>query len=464
MSSRSSPAAISPRLIPFWVWIVAGLGGCIFGLAQCMDDVKKPAVITNAKGDEYVGSAACEKCHAAIAKSYAHTAHARSSRPAEKQFIKGSFAPGNNTFSFNDYSELAASVEVRMEQRDSGLYQVAYINGMPRRAERFGVVMGAGQKAQSYLYWRGSQLLQLPVSWFAATASWANSPGFPTDQVKFNRLIPAHCMECHSTMANLLPATAQIPGPNPPAFFDRQRMIYGVGCESCHGPGGRHVEYQLAHPEDHTAKYIVDPAKLSGERSLDICAACHSGIRTSLLPPFSFVPGDTLSNYFGPGPAVDTGHAEVHGNQYGLLAASKCFRVSGTMECRTCHAPHRPEENDLAAFSQRCMSCHQPAAMLKLHNNTRDITETAGDPAQSTRNPAQSTRNPAQSTRGITKNAADITRNCIDCHMPVQASSIVTLMVPGKKELAPLFVRNHRIAIYTDTKRLDHSEDKIQRH
>lgn len=453
------------RIIPYWMWVVTGLGGCIFGLARCMSDAKKSAItnppaITSAQGEEYVGSAACEKCHGAIARSYAHTAHARSSQPAEKQFVKGSFAPDSNTFSFNDYSELRAGVAVRMEQRDSGLYQVAYINGVPRRAERFGVVMGAGVKAQSYLYWRGNQLLQLPVSWFAATASWANSPGFPTDQVKFNRLIPAHCMECHSTMADLLPTTEQIPGPNPPAFFDRARIIYGVGCENCHGPGGRHVAYQSAHPEQHTAKYIVNPAKLPRERNLDICAACHSGIRTSVLPPFSFVPGDTLSNYFGPGPAIDTSHAEVHGNQYGLLAESKCFKISGTMECRTCHTPHQQVGDDLAAFSQRCMSCHQ-SAMVKLHKTAGNMTTTTSDLTKRVGVPTGPASDPTKSLSSPTRPTAEsITRNCIDCHMPVQASSIVTLMVPGKKQLAPLFVRNHRIAVY---KRLDHSEDKIHR-
>lgn len=152
------------------------------------------------------------------------------------------------------------------------------------------------------------------------------------------------------------------------------------------------------------------------------------------------MPGDTLWNYFGPGPSIDTSHVEVHGNQYGLLAESKCFKISGTMECRTCHAPHQQEENDLAAFSQRCMTCHQSSAMVKPHKNAGYIPNDVGD---------------------ITKTAGDVTRNCIDCHMPVQASSIVTLMVPGKKQLAPLFVRNHRIAVY---KRLDQFEDKIQRH
>ena len=415
--------------IPARWWLPAAITVCIGGLAQCVggDGVSRPAAVINALGEEYSGSAACGPCHGSISNTYAHTAHAGTSRPAEKQFIKGSFQPGQNIFSFNDYNNLPVSVQVMMDARDSGLYQTAYINGMPRRTERFGVVIGSGRKAQSYLYWRGNQLLQLPVSWFSATDSWANSPGFPTDQVKFNRLIPAHCMECHSTMCNLLPATGTIPGPNPPAFFDRQRMIYGIGCENCHGPGARHVAYESQHPEDKGGHYIVNPAMLSRQQKLDVCAACHSGIRTSLQPPFSFVPGDTLSKYFGPGPPADSAHAEVHGNQYGLLAASKCFQVSGTLECRTCHDSHVESGRDLAVYSQRCMNCHQPDAMSGVHAQAPWCS-----------------RKPGRSE--------DITRNCIDCHMPVRASSLVTLMVPGKKELAPLLVRSHLIAVYAGAK------------
>jgi Cytochrome c554 and c-prime len=413
-------------------WVILGIVVCVGLLARCVNGggVVHPAGVVNAVGDAYTGSEACGRCHSRIGDSYRHTAHAFASRPADKKFIKGSFLPGKNVFSFSDHGALPVSVEAVMEERDSGLFQTAYINGKARRSERFGVVVGSGRKAQSYLYWRGNQLLQLPVSYFSATDSWANSPGFPSDQVKFNRLIPAHCMECHSTVSELLPTTETIPGPNPPAFFDRSRMIYGIGCENCHGPGARHVAYEsqqvegktgdpaepAGHPGENTGRYIVNPAKLSRQQSLDLCAVCHSGIRESILPPFSFVAGDTLSRYFGPGPAIDTGHAEVHDNQYGLLAASKCFRASGTLECRTCHDTHGDEKGQLALFSQRCMNCHQ-----------------AGKSHFCSRKPAV---------------GEDITRNCIDCHMPVQASALVNLMVPGQKELAPLLVRSHLIAVY----------------
>ncbi len=400
-----------------YITIAAAIVACVVLFATCMN---------GSEGERYVGSAACNKCHGQLHDGFQHTAHAFASMPAASSFIKGSFQRDSNSFSFNDYSPLPADVRVVMENRDSGFYQTAWINGAPRRSERFGVVIGAGRKAQSYLYWRGNQLLQLPISWFAATHSWANSPGFPTAQIKFNRLIPAHCLECHATTATLFPTTETIPGPDPPAYFDRAKLIYGIGCENCHGPGARHIAYHEQHPGDTIAAYIVNPARLSRQQRLDLCAACHSGIRKALQPAFSFQAGDTLANYFGPSPAVDTGHIEVHGNQYGLLAASKCFRQS-TLECGTCHNPHASGDTSLAVFSQRCMNCHAPASM-----------QDAG----------RVSAFPAPYCKRIPAKGEDIRTNCIDCHMPVKASGLVNLMVPGQKQLAPLLVRTHRIAVY----------------
>ena len=398
-----------------YITIVAAIVACVVLFATCMDG----------SGEErYAGSVACNKCHGQLYDGFHHTAHAFASMPAAGAFIKGSFQRDSNSFSFNDYSSLPVDVRVVMEKRDSGFYQTAWIKGSPRRSERFGVVIGAGRKAQSYLYWRGNQLLQLPISWFAATHSWANSPGFPTAQIKFNRLIPAHCLECHATTAALFPTTETIPGPDPPAYFDRAKLIYGIGCENCHGPGARHIAFHEQHPGDTTAAYIVNPARLSRQQRLDICAACHSGIRQALQPAFSFRAGDTLTNYFGPSPVVDTGHIEVHGNQYGLLAASKCFRQS-SLECGSCHNPHGSDDTSLAVFSQRCMNCHAPASA---HDAGRVF--------------------PAPYCKRIPAKGEDIRTNCIDCHMPVKASGLVNLMVPGRKQLAPLLVRTHRIAVY----------------
>jgi hypothetical protein len=42
------------------------------------------------------------------------------------------------------------------------------------RADR--LVTGSGEKGQTYLYWRGNQLFQLPVSYWTELREWVNSP------------------------------------------------------------------------------------------------------------------------------------------------------------------------------------------------------------------------------------------------------------------------------------------------
>ena len=84
------------RSIPNWGWGGAILAICIGGLARCMGGDGRPASVMNPRGEAFTGSAVCGRCHTQIAKDYTHTTHAWSSRPAEKQFINGSFEPGKN--------------------------------------------------------------------------------------------------------------------------------------------------------------------------------------------------------------------------------------------------------------------------------------------------------------------------------------------------------------------------------
>ena len=43
------------------------------------------------------------------------------------------------------------------------------------RTERIDVVAGSARKGQSYLFWKGDELFQLPVTFWTETNSWVNS-------------------------------------------------------------------------------------------------------------------------------------------------------------------------------------------------------------------------------------------------------------------------------------------------
>jgi hypothetical protein len=384
--------------------IVLALSIC----TQCIN--KKETVpttgIKNGKGEEFAGSVVCANCHKNIYESNIHTAHYLTSRPATEQYVKGNFEHGKNTFVFNPF------VSVVMEKRDTNFYEVEYENGVEARRERFDIVVGSGKKGQSYLYWTNNNLSQLPIFYYTRKNEWANSPGY-AGTVIFSRPITSRCLECHTTYAQKISDAI-----TEPEQFDRDKIIYGVDCEKCHGPAEKHVKYQMQNLNDKQAKYIINPAKLSREQNLNLCALCHGGRLTKTKASFTFEAGDTLSNYF----LIDTAgknvtDIDVHGNQFGLLSASKCFKMS-EMTCTSCHSPHENEEEKIALFSQRCMNCHneQHENFCKLKNISLDILK----------------------------------QNCIDCHMPVQSSKAIVFLEQGSNVPKTASMRSHYIKVYPE--------------
>ena len=382
---------------------------CVVLFAECINNNETDHVkIINKEIDQFAGSLACANCHKNIYESHIHTAHFLSTRPASEEFIKGSFEPGKNIFAYDP------RMVVAMEKRDSGFFQIGYYDGVERITKRMDIVVGSGSKGQTYITRFQNQLFQLPVSYFTAANQWANSPQYPTHPVLFNRPITSRCLECHTTFAK------KISAPNAdPEEFD-QKIMYGIDCEKCHGPGAKHVSFQLENPKETKAKYIINPSSFTRQQSLDLCALCHGGRLHKLKPSFTFVAGDKLSDYF----AFDTltpspDKVDVHGNQYGLLRSSKCFRMSETMTCTTCHNPHENERGKTELFSQRCISCHNGN-----HNVVCKMTASLG---------------------------SSINKNCIDCHMPLKASKSITELLPGNTNPTSALIRSHFIAIYPGT-------------
>ncbi len=366
----------------------------------------------------YVGDAACSRCHRSESLSYAKTAHRLTSQLPGKQSILGSFPPGGTLLTISDPAKHPnePALFFKMEARDGGFYQTAvtgWANQLLSRTERIDIVTGSGARGQTYLYWQRDRLFELPVSYWTDGHRWVNSPGFVDGAVDFSRPINPGCLECHATYIRALSAD---PLAN---TYDKQSLVAGISCETCHGPGAAHVAAYANHPPADpapTQTAILNPAHLSRDLQVDACAYCHSGIqREAIAPAFSFVPGHALAEYFKTlqteASQRSDEHPDVHGNQVGLLKRSRCYQSSPAMSCSTCHNTHAPEK-PAASYSSVCLQCHQWTS--------------CGESS---------------------KLGHAIVKNCIDCHMPVEPTNVIASETAGQIIRAKM--RNHWIKIYS---------------
>jgi hypothetical protein len=375
-----------------------------FILSQCINSSTQ----TDVRGSNYAGSEKCARCHKDIYGSYLHTAHNQTSGPATLHSVHGSFAEGQNTFRFYE-------TVVKMENHNGDLYQVAYKGKKPFISQKFDIAVG-GVKAETYLGWKGDQLFELPISYFKNIHSWTISPGYSRDVPNFSRPVISRCMECHSSYINEKEQSNENMTTRG-VQFEKSSIILGIDCERCHGPAAEHVNYQTSHPAEKKSKFLISYGSLTRAQKLDACAVCHSGNKDNFqVSAFNFKPGDTLSKFKETEflrKNLKPGTMDVHGNQNGLLAASKCFLMS-KMDCNTCHNTHENEKMNLAAYSLKCISCH-----TKVNHNSYANSQ-----------------------------SAMLTNNCIDCHMPEKPSNTIKVASADSSGVVHYLARSHYIAVY----------------
>jgi hypothetical protein len=387
------------------------------GRAAYSETVQQSSAASEAKSgidrSKYVGDAACLSCHKSQSLSYLHTSHHLTSRVASKDSVLGSFQSGSNVLTIIDPEHATAQPGLffKMEKKNGDYYETAATGwgmDLQTRTEKIDLVTGSGVRGVTYLYWQGDKLYELPVSYWTDGHQWINSPGYENGSANFSRPVNPGCLECH---ASYIQPLSSDPLTN---SYDRESLIPGISCETCHGAGADHIAKQKTSSAATRDQAILNPAKFSRDRQVDLCALCHNGIqREALAPAFSYVPGRPLSDYFKPIPSETAEHPDVHGNQVGLLQRSRCYRSSETMTCSTCHDVHAPERA-AAAYSDRCLTCHEWQSC--------GVAKTMGE---------------------------KIKANCIDCHMPVEPTNVIVSETAGKEVRATM--RNHWIKVYPST-------------
>ncbi len=395
---------------PIFMVTVASLLFCLILPAQPQSNIQDKAATASssmvAKAQHsvpagYAGDLVCQSCHADQVSSYHQTAHYFTSMAPSQATIHGKFTAGDNILKTANPNLYFQMDEKQTDGKES-FFQTA-VAGMPphthARSERIGVVVGSGEKGQTYLYWSDDQLFQLPVSWWKKIG-WVNSPGYRDGFADFDRAIIPRCLECHATYFQSL---------QPPVNrYSTADISLGIQCEKCHGPGGEHVAREKSKSAAAAGAAILNPARFTRERQIDFCAWCHAGHGEALQPAFSYRPGDPLDKYIHFPPADLTAPLDVHGNQVELLKQSRCYR-SSNMTCLTCHDVHTAQ-HDAAEFSKRCLTCHKPDSAT------------------------------------FARPDHPVTKNCIGCHMPKQETNLIVFDWKGTSVRPEM--TNHWIKVY----------------
>jgi hypothetical protein len=336
-----------------------------------MDDARPVYLAqTSEEAKQYVGDAVCAPCHTAISGRHGLTGHARSLRPVT--------IAANGRFFRNAQT-------IRDTKTDTA-YRAAVQNGEcilvsdgpdGKESLRAQIALGSARNGQTYLSQdRDTHWFILRLSYYTHAHGWDFTPGQEPDIASFadpkgqtlSLKQVRGCLSCH--------ATSLLMTSNGP---EARRSRFGVGCESCHGPGRAHVD-SLRGPGAGTTRPIVPMERLktaSAARIMQICGGCHS----TLFDPHMDMPktGESVSRFAAT-----------------ALAQSRCFQSSGTLSCLTCHDPHTDVATNLAAYEADCLQCHRERAVVALQ---------AAAPAA---RPRICKVNPRS--------------GCIGCHMPTQSN------------------------------------------
>jgi tetratricopeptide (TPR) repeat protein len=189
----------------------------------------------------------------------------------------------------------------------------------------------------------------------------------------------SNCQNCHASQVTVQPS--ETPGKWVTTFTE-----LAINCESCHGPGRRHVELMgLANRADLEDIGLKPLDTLSKDASLAVCFRCHA-IKDALQP--GYVDGQPLGDYFSLAlPFLpDQQHApdgRVTGFSYQENHLfSDCY-VNGSMTCVDCHAPHDLSYRDnfgkplQGRFDDgQCTGCH--AGYIKAPEHTRHPLNSEG--------------------------------------------------------------------------------------
>ena len=341
---------------------------------------------TEPEPSPYLGEGRCAGCHPAIFRDQHQSRHARTYVHRE-QFPALPFPaqpipdPGNSQVTHR-FQKTADSFEVQTQAGGQVFRTIV------------DYVFGSGDRGLTpVVHDAQGRYFELRVSYYHDPVGWDVTSGHPVradlppalyQGLALSQDEVRRCMDCHNTHPQAI-----LTGSGP------ESRDSAIGCERCHGPGANH---QLAISSRSADLAIGRPSLASGAPVVALCSECHSPrSKDQKLSP------DSPASARFPGAA---------------LPWSRCYSESpGTLDCTTCHDPHKNAEKSVEFYESRCLECHASSPLVT-SRSTAPSTELER---------LVPTACPVQPKNG-----------CIACHMPKVTTPVV------HTRFTDHFIRVHR--------------------
>lgn len=474
--------ALAALLSVFRPW--SGDGGADSGSREPLPAPTTRVAAATVTSDDFLGSDACASCHRAEFDVWRTSTHGTAG---------GAPSPATIIAAFNGAPIRFRDAEVFATASGGSYRFVVRQQGRPERTFTIDGVIGRGHMVgggtQGFVTkWNDGTWRFLPFDfhriegkWFCNTEArggkgWqpitpamalADCGDWPPARVLGDEVRYTNCQSCHGSQIVVSLDTT--------ASKVRTRFTsLSINCESCHGPGRRHVALvkdSAALASGETGMTAL--ATLSKDGSLGTCWSCHA-LKERLRG--GYLPGESLEDYYalrtsqlGERAHLADGRIRTFAYQQGHLY-SDCY-VNGGMTCTSCHDPHSQGYRTVTGEAipgrvddRQCTSCHQAkAAAPTLH--TRHAPASEGSRCVSCHMPylqepeVGTTLKYARSDHAIpiprpaADGAAGITSACRGCHTDKTEQALddqVRRWYGELKPVAPAIAAAQRLSTMTD--------------